>query len=140
MRLKNRKTEQPPTDSRREAKRANRVHAMTAVVLLMVTLMAVTALESWRCSHEFIVTEYQMPTDKVTAPVRLLLVSDLHESEVGENNSNLIAKAKDIEPDLILCVGDMITFTDTEDELSANFEEHLREHAAHGLLCRRVRI
>lgn len=122
MRLLKSKTEQPPTDSRREAKRANRVHALTAVVFLMATLMAVTALEAWRCAHEFIVTEYQMPTDKVTAPIRLLMVSDLHESEFGENNSNLIAKAKETKPDLILCVGDMITFTDTEDELSVGLD------------------
>lgn len=113
---KGQKSKPALTQSRREQRRARRLHVLAAVALFAVFIAVIAALDSYRCSHEFVITKYVFHTDKVTGPVRMLMISDLHESEFGKNNSRLIAAAEDQRPDLILCVGDMITHTDTEEE------------------------
>ena len=87
-------------------------------VLLILSFLAVScALEAYRCAHDFVVTGYEFVTEKVSSPVRFVLVGDLHESEFGENNSKLVEAVRAQEPDVILCTGDMITRNISEDLL-----------------------
>ncbi len=50
-----------------------------------------------------------MGSDNISSPVRLVLITDLHQKEFGKNNSKLIKKVKEQEPDLILTLGDLIS-------------------------------
>lgn len=50
---------------------------------------------------------------------KILQISDLHSKEFGENNKDLIAAIKKINPDLIIATGDMFTVSD----ISINMNE-----------------
>ena len=52
-------------------------------------------------------TFYQVETDKLTSKVRMVFLSDLHLSEFGEDNRDLVERIKQLHPDLILIGGDM---------------------------------
>ena len=62
----------------------------------------------------FVITEYQIRTDKLEQDKTLLLLGDLHEQVYGPGNRTLIEACRDAEPDLILCTGDMITAYETD--------------------------
>lgn len=60
------------------------------------------------------VTRYSISSDKTNEAINIVMVSDLHDSEFGDNNCKLIEKVKEQNPDLILVVGDMLSYY-TED-------------------------
>ena len=109
-----RNNDQGLTCSSREARSARRRHLLAALAFLTVSFAVLIGLEAYRCAHDFVVTTYTLRTPKVTEPVTMLMISDLHGSRFGENNVRLIDAARGQEPDVILCVGDMVTCTDTE--------------------------
>ena len=57
---------------------------------------------------EYIVTRYEISSDKVKEPITCALVTDLHNKVYGGDNRRLIDSIKSESPDLILCAGDLI--------------------------------
>lgn len=53
------------------------------------------------------VEEYQFKSDKITNPVRIVAISDLHDREFGDDNKDLVNKIKEQDPDIITILGDM---------------------------------
>jgi len=51
---------------------------------------------------------YVLSSKKLTDPVRLLILSDLHSSMYGKNQSLLLAKIRELKPDLVFLVGDVV--------------------------------
>lgn len=50
-------------------------------------------------------SSYQIPSDKIDTPIRILQLTDLHNSEFGEDNQELIDRIASQSPDLILLTG-----------------------------------
>lgn len=65
-------------------------------------LLALLALDS-----RLLVQRYTLETDKLSAPVRLVLVTDLHSCKYGENQQELIRAVEAQQPDLVLLGGDI---------------------------------
>lgn len=59
---------------------------------------------------------YNVSSLKVNNPVRIIQISDLHNCQYGKDNQKLIERVKKLEPDIIICTGDIIdsSITDTE--------------------------
>ena len=110
------------TKEQLERKRQKRRHILAAAAFLLITFTALIAIDAYRCAHEFIITTYRFPSAKLSAPVTVVMVSDLHESEFGENNRSLIEAVRRLEPDVILSNGDMISHNDTEEELHVGLD------------------
>ena len=125
------------TRAQRERRRENSRHALAALLFLAAAFAVLIGFEAYRCSHEFVVTRYELHTDKVTETVRMLMISDLHGSEFGKGNGRLIAAAKAQEPSAILCVGDMVTHTDTEEKthIGLDFLEEMTKIAPVYMSC-----
>ncbi|MBR3383466.1 MAG: metallophosphoesterase [Clostridia bacterium] len=98
-------------------RRERRGRLICAAALLLAFTAVSVAVDAYRCANEFVVTEYVLPTDKVTEEVSFVMISDLHESLFGEDNERLTAAIRALGPDAILCVGDMITRTVGDDKL-----------------------
>lgn len=94
---------------RREARRKRRL----ILGLLLVCLGVFFALYSF-ADKSFEVTYYHLTSDKLKEPLRIAVLSDLHNAEFGEENSDLIAAIKKEKPDLIAMVGDMVNKDDTD--------------------------
>ena len=80
-----------------------RLILLTALAVLL--LLLVLALDS-----RLTVRTYTLETDKITAPVRLAVVTDLHSCAYGENQEELIAAIGNLDPqpDGVLLVGDIV--------------------------------
>lgn len=65
-------------------------------------------VSAWDCNR-FVNVEYEITSDKVKKPCRLVLLSDLHNKSFGKDNRRLIDEIDRISPDAILVAGDMLT-------------------------------
>lgn len=78
------------------------------VISLAVLLLLCIAVDLVASNTVISVSHYSLESEKITEPVRLAVVADLHQKEFGSDNSRLIKKIQEQEPDLILTVGDLI--------------------------------
>ncbi|MBQ7100390.1 MAG: metallophosphoesterase, partial [Clostridia bacterium] len=69
-------------------------------------------------------------SEKITSPVRIVLVSDLHSSSFGKDNRILKNLIKQQKPDLIFVLGDMYSRYETDrPETAVEFTTALTEYA-----------
>lgn len=59
--------------------------------------------------NRFVIKEYEIKSDKINKEQNIVLLADLHNKEFGKNNKKLIDAINDINPDFVLCAGDMLT-------------------------------
>lgn len=59
---------------------------------------------------------------------KILQLSDLHSRRFGKNNKNLINKIDKIDPDIIVCTGDMMNSTDDEGNVFINLAGKLTKN------------
>lgn len=60
-------------------------------------------------THRFVIKEYTVKSNKLTAYRKVLVLSDLHGKSFGEQNQKLKTAIDKIGPDMILLAGDMYT-------------------------------
>lgn len=65
-------------------------------------------ISAWDCNR-FVTVEYELVSDKVKRPCKLVLLADLHNKSYGKDHEKLINKIDSISPDAILVAGDMLT-------------------------------
>lgn len=61
------------------------------------------------------VRKYEIETAKVGAPVRIVLLADLHAKKYGENQQRLLRKIEKLNPDLIAIAGDLADQKEKDD-------------------------
>lgn len=80
-------------------------------VIICILCLAVSAIDC----NRFVTVEYEVVSDKLTRPCRMVLLSDLHNKSFGTENKKLLEKIDSISPDGILVAGDMLTATKGKD-------------------------
>lgn len=79
-------------------------------ILIIVTAVAAICLAAAvRDSNRFVTVAYEIRSDKITKPCKMVLLADLHNKSFGRENHRLIAAIDEISPDGILVAGDMLT-------------------------------
>ena len=96
------------------SKRRIRRIIILLVFLLLLGGAAALYYVSVQQNKNFEITEYTVNTDKIDGSVKIAVLSDLHNSEFGENNRNLIQAIENVNPDFILMCGDMVIQTDPD--------------------------
>ena len=88
-------------------------------------------IAAWSCwgllgsKYGLEVTNYVLSSPKLTAPIRVVQLTDLHNSEFGESNERLVRMVKKQNPDLILMTGDMLNGREDETEIAVNLVRRL---------------
>ena len=77
---------------------------LMVIVFLGIIIIGKSALEN-QTFHE---TFYQVASVKAPDSVRIIQLSDLHNTEYGENNERLVERLIALKPDLIVMTGDMV--------------------------------
>lgn len=77
------------------------------LILFFVAIMIIDC-------HRFVVRNYEIPTDKDINSFRIVMLSDLHSSTFGKNNSRLSKAVIDQNPDAVIIAGDMYTAVKNE--------------------------
>lgn len=84
---------------------------LCGLLLAVLIYCCVSILISY---HALGVTGYGISSVKISEEINIVVLSDLHESGFGKDNTRLIQKVREQSPDLIFTVGDMVN-GDTED-------------------------
>ncbi len=83
----------------------------TLIYYLAVLAVLVLIVFVYRESSGFNIVEYEVHTDKdIGSPVRFVMLSDLHDTDVThDRNAGLFEAIKQIAPEFVLLAGDMVT-------------------------------
>lgn len=76
---------------------------LAAIALLIIAAVAVI----YHDTHSFVVRSYDIDTDKIDGDYTFVFLTDLHGYVYGDNNDKLLAAIDEVNPDAVLCAGDM---------------------------------
>lgn len=77
-------------------------------VCLLVAVVGAVIGSNLIVNKNFETTFYRVSSPKISNDVRVVLLTDLHNHEYGEDNSQLVEKIGALEPDIIAMAGDMV--------------------------------
>ena len=62
----------------------------------------------FRSKYSLGLSEYEICSNRIVSDIRIVQLTDLHNSTFGDNNADLIALVQEQNPDLILITGDQL--------------------------------
>lgn len=77
------------------------------ILLAVVLILGAVLLYNLELNKNFITTFYTVTVDKPVENLRIVELSDLHLSEFGTDNADLVRKISNLAPDIIAVAGDM---------------------------------
>ena len=105
-------------------------------IYILLAVIAVIAIVAWHDTHNFVVREYEVKTDKIKGDMTFVLLADLHGYVYGDNNERLLKAIDEAKPDLVLCAGDMFTARKINGRIHTEAGEHvLNELASRYPVC-----
>ena len=99
---------------------------------LLAVLLAIVVVIAWgliRSKYSLELSNYVLSSPKLTAPIRVVQLTDLHNSEFGENNERLVRMVQKQSPDLIFMTGDMLNGREDETDIAVSLVRRLIEVA-----------
>lgn len=100
------------------------------VLLFVLVVGAYFSWEIYRSYYCLTVTHYELETEKIDTAVKIVLISDLHDREFGRENESLVKCIENLEPDLILMVGDFINSSSENLHVATHLIEALNKKAS----------
>lgn len=100
---------------------------MICILLILLLLLALTiAILLWKYTDNTTIqlTTYQITNSKIPAQfqgLRIAQIADLHNTEFGENNEELLSQLQEIEPGIIVFTGDQIDARRTNTDVIVDF-------------------
>lgn len=82
------------------------VYLIISLILLLITALVIFVI---RESRGFCSVYYSVSTDKLSHDLKIIMLSDLHNKDYGNENEALVSAIRDFDPDLICFAGDMVT-------------------------------
>lgn len=95
---------------------ASRKIKITIRVLIVLLILGIIGYTAYKMSDNsyFVDTFYEIEDEKIENHMRIVLLTDLHLKEYGENNSQLVEEIKRLKPDIIAMSGDMVDMHETD--------------------------
>ena len=87
------------------------------IILLFLTIICTISLST--SSHTLTTTYYTLSSSTISF-LRIVQLTDLHNSEFGEGNSRLIDDVRDKSPDLILLTGDLLNSNEQRTDIATD--------------------
>lgn len=84
-----------------------------------VALAIFVILFSYISNRNFRETFHSVSSIKADRGIRVIQISDLHTAEFGKNNKKLLDRIKKLEPDIIICTGDIVNDVSKEADFAA---------------------
>ena len=85
------------------------------ISMIIFVFILICLLSAVLDSSRFVTVSYEIRSDRLTKPCRMVLLSDLHNKSFGQDNERLIRKIAELSPDCVLVAGDMLTATKGHD-------------------------
>ena len=77
------------------------------LLCLLVILIVLSAADLLASRYALSVTHITSSTEKISSSLRIVQLTDLHDSSFGRENSKLIRKVREQDPDVILITVDL---------------------------------
>ncbi len=97
------------------------------LLIAVIGIFVAVAISAFLSVYGLMITHYKVSTDKMAEPIRIVHLTDLHNSEFGANNEKIIEKVKENTPDLILITGDLLNENEERIDIAANLISGLSE-------------
>ena len=94
-------------------------------ILILLFISTSFAWSYCRSNYSLTNTSYMIDTDKIREPIRILLLTDLHNSTFGEKNQKLMELSAAQSPDLIFLTGDLLNSEDPRTEIATKLIANL---------------
>lgn len=105
-----------------DAKKKRRILTIAAIAVLLIALAGWTVWGNGALElNTYIIASEKLPAN--FHGFRIAQVSDLHNTELGENNKNLLAMLRSARPDIIVITGDLIDSRNTDVGIALSFTE-----------------
>lgn len=115
------------------SKAKKNIKAVKFFVIGMIFVCIATAVIVVLCNYivnrDFREIFYSTSSIKVDSRVRVIQLSDLHRSYYGKNNEKLLKRVKALEPDIILCTGDIVDSAKTDADYAVALAQELSKIA-----------
>lgn len=99
------------------------------VVFFLFLSLAAVLVSLLLSSHALTVSQYAVVCPEINTSIRVVHLSDLHNSEFGENNKRLIEKVAAQDPDLILISGDLLNYNEERTDVAVELIKGLASAA-----------
>lgn len=100
----------------------------TFLYIFIVVLLGIAVWLYFGLNNELTITKYEIKR-QFADDIRIVQLTDLHNSEFGTSNSELIELVSSQTPDLILLTGDMLNGFEENTEIAVNLVRNLTEIA-----------
>lgn len=97
-----------------------------SVFILGLVWIGIEIFISYQC---LTIEEYTVKSEKIKKNMKVVLISDLHDSEFGEKNQRLVEKIRDQKPDVLLLDGDILNEDSADSHVAVELVERLSEIA-----------
>ena len=88
--------------------------------VLMILVLILCGISFYVSKYWLTVTHYEISTEKVKEPLRIVQITDLHNREFGTGNEKLIAKVQEQNPDLIVLTGDLLNSDERDSSIATD--------------------
>ena len=109
------------------------IRATKFFVIGMIFVCFATAIILVMCNYignrKFRETFYNVSSIKIDSQIRVIQLSDLHGSTYDENNKKLLERIGELEPDIIICSGDIVDSAKNDVDYAVNLGEKLSKIA-----------
>jgi len=87
----------------------NCMTVLNICLFICIIAVLVCLISIWHSMKHFHKVYYRLSSEKISKPVKFVLLSDLHDKEYGESNNKLLQAIDEEAPDAVLIAGDMLT-------------------------------
>lgn len=81
---------------------------IAGMIFVCIAAASIIVLCEYISNRNFRETFYITSSIKIDSPVRIIQLSDLHGISYGQQNKRLLERVAALEPDIIICTGDMV--------------------------------
>lgn len=99
--------------SEAENKGRKKHHRLRNFCIFLVIMLGIWYFNNYTIK----ITEVRLGSPKVSSPVRIAVISDLHAHQYGISDSRILKKIKKTEPDIVVMLGDMYTTGSSDDKI-----------------------
>ena len=85
-----------------------KIYKFKLIIIILIALLVIGAVSTFQSHHTLSITNHTLASSKLTDSIRILQLTDLHNSEFGEENGELIELCDEQNPDIILLTGDLV--------------------------------
>ena len=95
-------------------------------IIIVICLCLIISYFIYISYYKVSVTEYEISSDKINNDVNIVMIADVHDQHC-KVKSEVIERIKELDPDIILCVGDIIDNQSKSDKSIIDFLKSLTD-------------